>query len=151
MVLYRVRCQGGGHFHNKGPKMKWLSSVTLDFGNVPYLCTLPILKHEANVIMNINIYRSKEGPCTFSLWLTKVLYLKVGIISKIDVHGYKVAFAKTSRMFYGKGSQQVHTTQSWIGLVATCQSWSQLGLIWVFLMNASQVNKLFYSLIWRLF
>lgn len=151
MVLCRVKCQGGGHSHNKGPRMRWLSSVALDFGNVPHLWTLPILKHEANIIMNINIYRSKEGSCTYSLWLGKVLYLKVGIISRRDVRGYKVPSEKTSGMLYGRGSQQVHTTHSWIGLVATCQSWSQPGLNWVFLMNTSQVNRLFYSLIWRLF
>jgi hypothetical protein len=131
--MYRVKCQGGGHSHNKGPRMRWLSSVALDFENVPHLWTLPIWKHEANIIMNINIYRSKVGSCTYSIWLGKVFYLKVGIISRRDVHGYKVPSEKLQECFMAEGYNRFTQHRVELGWLPLANHDPKLGWIEYFL------------------
>jgi len=48
-------------------------------GMSPTMWTLPIVKHETNVIMNLNI--GWGGFYTYSLGMGRILHLYVGIIS----------------------------------------------------------------------
>ncbi len=59
---------GCQHSQNVVPRMRRQPSLASQFGNIPYLCGLPIIKHVVNII-NLNICKSQGLGVQRFLWL----------------------------------------------------------------------------------
>ncbi len=54
-LLCEVKPEGGGRSQNKDPTTRWYLRAAPHFGNVPHPWALSIVKHEANIMVNLKI------------------------------------------------------------------------------------------------